>query len=409
MKKSWHLDRRLFLRGASVSLALPMMEAMLPTGALAAAARSPKRMLCVGVHLGFYGPQFFPKQIGKGYTTPALLKPIEDFRQDFTVFSGLDHAKAAGRGHPATVNFLTGFGDPKKRKQMSMDQVAARAVGGETRFASLQLECGSNKQKGRHLSWAKGGTPLPLESNPKAVFDRLFAAAMPAAERKQLLADQRSILDHVLVDAHDLQRKLGKADQEKLDEYLSAIREVERSIQKEETFGDRTAVAPSDLVIPRGKQSLVQNSRTMYQLTTLAFQADLTRVVTLRIAGEKHASSHHGKKNGNVKAYVENQKRYVTELARALKQLKTTQDANGPLLDNTMVLFGSGLGNSASHSTKNLPILLAGGGLKHGRHLKFAGKAKKPLSNLYVTMLQQMGIKTEKFSQSRGSLNSLLT
>lgn len=414
MKKSWHLDRRTFLRGTGIAVALPMMEGMVPVtraARAAASAKQPMRMLCVGLHLGMYGPAFFPKQSGAQYKAPELLQPIEKHRKDFTVFSGLDHA-GVGKGHPATVNFLTGVTDPKKRKQMSLDQVAAQAIGSQTRFASLQLQAGSSKsQKGRNLSWAKGGVPLPLEYDPRQVFDRLFSNKGNPVKQKETRTDEQSVLDHVLEDARDLRRNLGKIDQGKLDEYLAAIREVEREIKKANKFdGQSTVPKTADLKIPdRPMRDVASSSKVMYQLISLAFAADLTRVVTVRCPGENHPASHHGKQPGKLGQLVGLQKRYVGELARLLDQLKSTSDANGPLLDHTMVLYGSGMGNTATHSTRNLPILLAGGGFKHGRHLDFSGKRKQPLSNLYVTMLQRMGVETNKFSNSRGSMNDLLT
>lgn len=411
--KSWHLERRTFLRGAGAVLSLPFLEAMLPaTRGLAAsqAAQQPIRLLCIGVHLGFYGPAFFPKKTGSDYTPPALLQPINAFRKDFTVFSNLDHA-GVGKGHPATVNFLTGVENPRKRKQVSLDQAVAKAVGRDTRFGSMQFESSANRQKGRYLSWAPGGIPLPQQSNPRAVFDRLFPPAKNAAERKQELADSRSILDHILEDANDLSRKLGQADNQKLDEYLAAIREVEREIQKAEKYasGPESTVA-NDFSIPSSNRlSVSQTAGLMMQLSALAFQANLTRVVTLRIPGENHPVSHHGQKKFKVASFVAIQKRYMQEFAKLLDRLKNSPDIDGSLLDHSMILLGSGMGNASAHSTRKLPVLLAGGGLRHGRHLRFAGKQKRPLSNLYVTMLQRMGISTGKFSNSRGTMNDLLT
>lgn len=410
MKKSWHLDRRTFLRGAGVGVSLPMLDAMLPVARAArrSASESPTRMLCVGLHLGLHGPAFYPKQAGRNYETTTLLAPIDAFRDDFTVFSGLDHP-GVGKGHPATVNFLTGAANPKKRKLASLDQVAAQAVRSETRFASLQLEArNAGSQKGRYLSWAKGGVPLPQENDPRALFDKLFKRPADGKQAKESLSDARSILDHVLEDAHDLQSRLGTADREKLDEYLSAVREVEREIQQAEKWaGQPGAKAASDVEIPGGRLSTVQGLRVMYRLIALAFQSDLTRVATLRIPGEQHPLSHHGQKANKVKSLVKLQQGYMTELAGLLKHLKSTTDGDGTLLDHTMVLYGSGMGNAAAHSTRNLPILLAGGGFRHGGHQKFGGKRKPPLANLYVTMLQRMGLEVGKFSSSRGTFGDI--
>ncbi|MGY8769650.1 MAG: DUF1552 domain-containing protein [Pirellulales bacterium] len=411
MKKSWQLNRRLFLRGAGVSVAVPMLEAMIPSQRTAAAEaiKQPMRMICVGLHLGVHTPSFFPGQAGRGYKMTPLLKAIEPYRNEFTVFSGLDHA-GVGKGHPATVNYLTGVDNPRQRKQISLDQVAARAVGSQTRFASLQLEARANNQKGRPLSWAPGGIPLPLVSNPQAVFDRLFRQPKDVDKLKESLTDASSILDHITEDANDLQRKLGKADSGKIDEYLAAIRQVELDIEKAEKFADRPFHDFEDeLNIPNTQLSVTQNSQIMYHLTALAFQADLTRVMTFRVPAENHALSHHGKQQAKVNAFVNLQKRYMTEFAGLLKQLKSRPDGEGTLLDNTMVLFGSGMGNASIHSTRNLPILLAGGGFKHGQHLRLTGKEKRPLSNLYVSMLRRMGINVSRFSRSNGSMDGLLT
>lgn len=410
MRKSWQLDRRSALRGVGMGLALPMLDAMHPVGRAASkTVVEPMRMLCIGIHLGFYGPAFFPKQTGKRYVVPTLLKPLERLRRDFTVFSGLDHPDV-GKGHPATVNFLTGVGAPQKRKQISLDQVAANAVGSHTRFASLQLEArGGDPNKGRQLSFAEGGIPLPLSNSPRALFDEMFAGR----RKRTSMNAARSVLDHVLEDANSLKRKLGKRDNEKLAEYLTAIRTVEQDLARAEQ-----ATPPNKSVLELADQieipdppvhDVTENTRLMCQLITLAFQADLTRVVTLRLPGENHAVSHHGKKPGKVREFVNIQLRYMNEFARMLQYMSSVNSASGSLLDNTMVLIGSGMGNSSNHSTRNLPILVAGGGFNHGRHLSFTGNQKPPLSDLYVTMLQRMGIETDRFSSSRSSMNGLLT
>ena len=368
MKKTWQLHRRSVLRGLGAGLALPMLDAMLPSGRAAAARaeKQPMRMLCVGVHLGFYGPAFFPRTAGSGYSTPQLLKPIGRYRKDFTVFSGVDHP-GVGKGHPATANYLTGVGDPRKRRQMSMDQVAASGVGAATRFSSLQLQAGNTGDAKHSLSWAQGGIPLPTIGNPRALFEQLFAGRQQQAS----LNNAKSVLDHVLEDAHSLQRKLGKQDNEKLEEYLTSIRDVEQEIQKTEAAAQKPADVVADsvrrLTFPEKiSPNITDNTRMMYQLIALAFQADLTRVATLRIPGENHAASHHGQKPKKVQQFVAIQQRYMTEFACLLGYMKSTHGPGGSLLDNTMILMGSGMGNSSNHSTRNLPILLAGGGFRHG-------------------------------------------
>jgi len=393
-----------------MGLALPMLDAMLPVGRAAAkTVAEPMRMLCIGASLGFYAPAFFPKQTGNRYVASTLLQPLERMRKKFTVFSGLDHPGVA-KGHPATVNYLTGVANPRKRKQISLDQIAANAVGSQTRFASLQLEAsGRSRTKGQQLSFAEGGIPLPLSSSPRLLFDELFSGG----RRKNSLAAAKSVLDHVLEDANKLQRRLGKRDNEKLDEYLSAIRTVEKDLEKAEQ-----AKQPNKSVLDLANRieipdapvrGVAENTRLMCQLITLAFQADLTRVVTLRLPGENHAASHHGQKPNKVRQFVNIQLGYMNEFARMLEYMQSVKSQGGSLLDRTMVMIGSGMGNSSNHSTRNLPILVAGGGFRHGHHLSFAGNQKPPLSDLYVTMLQQMGIETDQFSSSRSSMNGLLT
>ncbi|MCA9173231.1 MAG: DUF1552 domain-containing protein [Planctomycetales bacterium] len=395
-----YLSRRSFLRGtAGIALSLPALEAM------GESAKPPMRLICIGLHLGLHGPAFFPKQAGSQYELTPLLRPLESHRRHFTVFSNLEHA-GVGKGHPATVNFLTGTDKPKSRKQASLDQVAAATVGKQTRFASLQLEAQANQQKGRHLSWAPGGIALPQESDPRAVFDRLFKPVSGAA--RQSLANAKSVLDHVLEDARGLQSQLGAADRAKLDEYLAAIRDVEADLQKAERLdsglGGKVGAAP-EIAIPDGRRLGVrEGSRVMMQLAALAFQADLTRVVTLRLPGEEHALSHHGQKRNKVRQLVELQSGYMTEVAEFLKRLQSMQEPAGSLLDHTIVLLGSGMGNASTHSTKDLPILVAGGGFRHGRHVRFGNQAP-PLANLYVTLLRQMGLPVERFANSHGAMN----
>lgn len=409
------LNRRAILRGGATAISLPFLDAMVPIGRAAESViqtAQPKRLLCIGVHLGFYPPAFFPQKSGTDYVAPTLLKPVDHLRKHFTVFSGLDHP-GVGKGHPATVNYLTGVARPDKRRQMSMDQVAARAVGGETRFSSLQLESRNGNQKGRFLSWAEGGVPLPFLSDPRIVFDKLFGENQTSpVQRRKSLRNAESVLDHVLEDARRLKLQLGAQDNSQLDQYLSAIRDVEREIERAERFIDQPVSSLArKLNIPNAGTplSITQSTRLMLQLTALAFQADLTRVVTLRVPGENHAVSHHGKKQAKVNAYVSLQKGYIQQFADFLKYMNETDNVETSLLNQSMVLLGSGMGNSSNHSTRNLPLLLAGGGLRHGRHISFEGSNKQPLSNLFVTLLQQMGLETDRFSSSRSSMNSLLT
>jgi hypothetical protein len=397
------LPRRAFLRGtAAAALCLPWLDAM---GA-PAAADQPVRLFCVGMHFGFHPDAFFPKQAGPNYALPALLQPLASQRNRFTVFSGLDHP-SVGKGHPATVNYLTGVEKPAQRKQHSLDQAAAETIGKRTRLHSLQMAAGRTAGKGGNISWGKGGVALPQQANARELFDQMFGARAKASvsPEAQAALEDRSILDHVLEDAKSLQNKLGAGDRARLDEYLTAVREVENDLAKLKELGYRPAdVDVNEAEFATGGQDEVGIFRVMLKLTALAFKTDTTRIATIHCPNNFHALTHHGQKKGKVQSLIATQTKFVKEFATLMEDLATAKDASGPLLDNTLLLLGGGMGNAAIHSTRNLPILLAGGGLKHGSHIK----ANRPLGDLYVTMLQRMGVETGKFSTSRGNLNELL-
>lgn len=397
------LSRRTFLQGsAAVAISLPWLDAM---GAPASSSQ-PVRLFCIGMHFGFHPDAFFPKEGGADYRLPELLAPLASHRQKFTVFSGMDHPNV-GKGHPATVNYLTGVEQPEKRRQHSLDQEAAEKLGRQTRIHSLQLAATRTAGKGGNISWGKGGVALPQQPSPRELFDQLFGAKAKASvtpEAKAALDDDRSILDHVLEDAKSLQNKLGSGDKARLDEYLTAIREVESELVKLKEFGFNPAEVGASESEFGGGGSEVDCYRLMLKLVALAFKTDSTRVATLHCPNNFHALTHHGKKKGKIKSLIESQKAFVSEFATFLSELSNAKDAAGPLLDNTLVLLGGGMGNASIHSTRNLPILLAGGGLKHGRHIQ----ANRPLGDLFVTMLRRLGLPADRFSTSRGNLNELL-
>lgn len=397
------LSRRTFLRGtAAAAITLPWLEAM---GAPVSGSQ-PVRLFCIGMHFGFHPDAFFPKQAGANYQLPELLQPLANHRQQFSVFSGMDHPNV-GKGHPATVNYLTGVEKPNQARQHSLDQAAAEKIGKQTRIHSLQLAATRTAGKGGNISWGKGGVALPQEPSARAVFDQLFGAKAKASvtpEAKAAIDEDRSILDHVLEDTKSLQNKLGAGDRARLDEYLTAIREVEQDLAKVKELGFN----PTDLVASEadfaGGGSENDSYRLMLKLVALAFKTDATRIATLHCPNNFHALTHHGKKKGKINSLIASQKFFVSELAKFLNELSATKDAGGSLLDNSLILLGGGMGNASIHSTRNLPILLAGGGLKHGQH----HKANRPLGDLYVTMLRRLGVETDRFSTSRGNLNELL-
>ena len=396
------LPRRTFLRGAAAALCLPWLDAMgAPTR-----GNQPVRLFCIGMHFGFHPDAFFPKQSGTGYKLPEILQPLSAQRQHFTVFSGMDHPNV-GKGHPATVNYLTGVEKPAQRKQHSLDQAAAETIGRRTRIHSLQMAAGRTAGKGGNISWGKGGVALPQQESAREIFDQLFgkkAKDSVSPEAQAALDEDRSILDHVLEDAKSLHGKLSGGDRARLDEYLTAIREVEQDLAKIKEMG----YLPTDVAANEsefsGGGSENDIFRLMLRLTALAFKTDATRIATLHCPNNFHALTHHGKKKGKVQQLIAAQSAFVKDFAKLMDDLASTTDANGPLLDNTLLLLGGGMGNASIHSTRNLPILLAGGGLRHGQHLK----ANRPLGDLFVTILQRMGVETGKFSTSRGNLNELL-
>jgi hypothetical protein len=359
------------------------------------------------MHFGFHPDAFFPKQTGDNYKLPELLQPLAAHRKQFTVFSEIDHPNV-GKGHPATVNYLTGVEKPSQKKQHSLDQAVAEAIGRRTRIHSLQLAAGRTAGRGGNISWGKGGVALPQQESAQELFDQLFgkkAKASVSPEAQAALEEDRSVLDHVLEDAKSLQTKLGNADRARLDEFLTAVREVETDLAKLKELGYRQSdVDLNEAELLAGGRGEIDIFRIMLKLSALAFKTDSSRVVTIHCPNNFHALTHHGKKKSKVQALVASQLSFVKEFGKLLDDLSTTKDAHGPLLDNSLLLLGGGMGNAAIHSTRNLPILLAGGGLKHGRHIA----AKRPLGDLFVTMLQRMGVETGKFSTSRGTMNELL-
>ena len=419
-------DRRTFLRGVGVSLALPAFETF------AAAAGPPskaKRFVCASPNYGMYPGTFFPVKTGGNYAMPSLLAPLEEHRDDLTIFSNLDHPGVGG-GHGCSNTFLNGIEmkDAKDNPQqlLSLDQHLAEKIGGDSRFPSLRLGSGG-------FSWSRAGIRLPTDMDPARIFAKLFVddQSKIKAQTRQFLEEDASILDVVLEDAKRLNSRLSKADQEKLDEYLTSVREVERKLQRQGEWIDVAKPKVKDTVI-RGSdddEEMVDlaypyNTAVIYDLMVLALQADSTRVISYGHPGGNrlfpfegitlgyHSLTHHGKRPDLLKELAIIERFYAAQFSRFLTKLKSTRDSEGhSLLDSTVVLFGSGMGNASSHSSRNLPIMVAGGGFKNGQHHSFEreGRDGRPLSDLFVTILQQLGLEEENFSTSRGNLNHLLT
>jgi hypothetical protein len=390
--------RRSFLRAAGVSLALPL----LPSLSRAAGTQPPRRMVCICTPLGLHAQHFFPEKVGKEYELTPYLELFKDFRDEMTVISGLSHPEV-GSSHDSIYSFLTAAPHPEQRagfrNSISVDQFAAERIGEQTRFASLPLSC-----EGFSLSWTRTGAIVPSDSFPSSVFARLFLEGRPDQVQAQarLLADGRSILDALGGEARQLQTGLGAADRDKLDEYFTSVRELERRLATSEAWSKRPkpkvdAKPPQNIA---NSADVVGKARLMFDLIHLALQTDSTRLVTLMLLGTSlvppvpgvslghHDLSHHGQDPAKIDQLKMVEIEKLKTFRDFLATLKETREEGGSLLDRTMVFFSSNLGNASNHSTKNLPVLLAGGGFRHGQHLAFDPAKPPPLCNLYVSMLR---------------------
>ncbi len=384
-------------------------------------------MVCIGLDYGMHPEGFFPKETGPSYTMPSLLRPLESLRQDFTLFSHLDHPGIKG-GHRATHSFLTGVLSQQSKGMpegnISLDQKAAEFVGANTRFPSIQLNTGGGSYGGG-ISWTRNGVAKAPVPDLNSLFDALFRET-PESQKGRLAQSYKlntSILDVVREDAQSLQKRLGKNDREKLDEYFTSVREVEKRLSMSEAWLNR-AKPVVDYALPDPLPTAFYDEVPLYfELMKLALQTDSTRVLTYNIVGWKsesgltgvtkgyHDLTHHGKNPEKLKQLAIIETFYSRELARFLEDLKRHQaSADQSLLDNTMVLFGSGLGNASSHSNRDLPLLLAGGGFQHGEHKDYpkSGRSQTPACNLYLSMLQKFGMEIEQFGTSSGTLQGLV-
>jgi hypothetical protein len=414
-----HVTRRRFLRAAGVSLALPWLERF----AQAAPARPPRRMVCVCAPLGLHPPCFFPQKAGKEYELTPYLEILKDLRDDFTVISGLSHPDL-GPSHDSLFSFLTAAPHPELRagfrNMISLDQFAAERIGGETRFPSLTLA-----DEGFSLSWTRSGAIVPSDCWPSSVFARLFLEGRPDEKEAQArrLRDGQSILDAVRDQARTMQSGLGADDRDKLEEYFTSVRELEQRLARAEEWSKRPkpkvdAKPPQNITNPA---DIIGRTRLMFDLIHLAVQTDSTRLVTMLLAGTSlvptiagvslghHDLSHHGQDPNKIEQLKKVELETMKAVRDLLSKLKQTKEDGASLLDRTMVFFGSNLGAGSTHSTRNLPVLLAGGGFRHGRHLAFDPAKPPPLCNLYVTMLQRLGIKADRFGSSTGTLTGLDT
>ena len=415
------LSRRTLLRGVGTSIALPFLSAMSPAFAVSPAKPTKKNLVCIGNLLGFYQPAFFPKTPGKDWETTQLLKPLEPYRKDFTLFSGLDHGVKGG--HFAVHSFLTGVlsMDAKSRPEgnISLDQRAAETVGGQTRFPSLTIGSEGGIHGGCQMCWTRSGTRVPPIPGPRELFRKLFVneSLELRANAKDRFHLKSSILDSVQGDAKSLQSKLGKADNEKLDEYFTSIRHVEKQLELQKQWADIDK--PAAPIKEPVNTNMPDDLPLLYDLILLALQTHSTRIATLEIGGDfesryfgissgYHSLSHHGKKEDKIKDLLVLEMHQMVHFARFLEKMKSHSDQDGTLLDNSMVLFGSGMANANAHTNLNLPVILAGGRYQHGQYkaLPQKGPNQKPLCNLYLKLLQEFGVEVDSFGTSSGTLQA---
>lgn len=447
------MPRRTFLRGLGTALALPVLDAMLPVRALAsggggatgAAGAFPKRLAWVYVPNGANMVDWTPAATGSAYELPMILEPLAAHRASFSVFSGLANHQGhelgdGGGAHArASASFLTGV-HPRKtagadiKAGISCDQIAANHVGDQTRLASLELSCDGGQRAGScdsgysctyqfNLSWRSETQPMNPEVDPRAAFERLFgggdpAATLEASVRRKLY--RKSVLDFVLEDAHRLERQLGEADRRKLDEYLTAVRDLERRIERAEQLG--AAKPPPGVEAPQMFETYEQQIQLMFDVMTLAFQTDTTRISTFIVAHDgsnrpyptigiregHHDLSHHRGDEEKKKKIAQINRYHTAQFARFLDRLKSIKEGDGTLLDNCAILYGSALSEGNTHLPENLPILLAGGGggrISTGRHVRV--DERTPITNLYRSMLDLAGVPTEKIGDSTGKLDAV--
>jgi BMFP domain-containing protein YqiC len=429
------MSRRNFLRGTGILLTLPMLDAMAPAFAsvrktakeLVTSDGKPRRMLGICNNLGLLPEHFFPKSAGRDYQLSTYLELLKEHRRDFTVFSGVWHPDVDG-GHPADNCFLTAAPHPGSggfRNTISLDQYIAERIGHLTRFPSLTL--GVNVQQGlRSLSWTSSGVLIPCEEKASDVFKKLFLRGtkeeMDAQVRKLALGE--SILDVVADQARGLQRQVGVRDRERLDQYFTSVRDLEKRMAMSREWEHKpkphvTAPVPLDPASPRAYMEKVE---LMYDMAKLAFETDSTRSISLlldsvnspaidlegtEITDGYHNLSHHGKSQQKLAQLKAIDEWHMKLLAKLFNDLKAVKEDGDTLLDRTMIVYGSNLGNANTHVTTNLPVLFAGGGFKHGQHLAFDTQRNYPLPNLFVSMLQRMGIEAEKFATSTGTMRGL--
>jgi hypothetical protein len=427
------LNRRTFLKAAGVSLALPWLDAMRPAAAFAAepgvaaaaaaSAEPPRRFVAIMTNQGILPQFFFPQKPGKEYEPTPYLDLLKDHRADMTVFSGVSLPGVDG-GHAAEMCFLTGAPGASRgtfKNSISLDQFMAERVGSATRFPSLSLMVGKDNAS---LSWTRNGSMIPAVSSPLKLYNQMFVEDTPQARAAALnrLKEDRSLLDGLMGEVRRLERDLGPGDRTRMDQYLTSVRELEQRLAKAESWVNVAkpkpgTPAPAEIA---NHDDLPKNLRVMLDLVRLALETDSARIVTVCISlasvtpstipgvkSNTHGLTHHGNRPDVIAELRKIEEAEFAELATFLSGLRGSTERGASLLDRTAVVYGTNMGSANAHSNDNLPVLLAGGGFRHGQHLAFDRKNNYPLSNLYVSLLQRMGMEVGRFSSGQTTMRGL--
>jgi hypothetical protein len=413
------LSRRTLLKGVGASVALPFLDAMRPAFGRSAVP-VPRRLVAICTNLGVYEQNFIPATTGRDFALTPYLEPFANLRDQFTVVSGTSHPDVGG-GHSAEATFLTAAPQPGTasfRNSISLDQFAAERIGVHTRVPALPLVVA--KSGNQSISFTSSGVMVPAEASPARVYRHLFVDGDAKSVERQLheLQTGRSILDSVADRAESLRKALGPGDRDRMDQYFTSVREVERRLLVAEEWATKPKPKP-DGPEPKDDEYLLEMLGAMYELTHLALATDSTRLITLMIkldgfgahipgvSLEAHNLSHHVGRPEAIQQLKNLELAEFKELAKLLGRLAAVKEDGASLLDRTTIFYGSNLGNGNNHDTKNLPILLAGGGFKHGQHLAFDKQKNAPLPNLFVSILQRLGIEADTFATSTGTLTGL--
>ncbi|MDE0433140.1 MAG: DUF1552 domain-containing protein [Bryobacterales bacterium] len=413
------IDRRTFLRATGVALALPFLESMRPAFA-GTVAKPPRRMVNICATLGLYSDYWFPKTAGAGYEASDYLALIDEHRDHYTLFSGLCHEEQTGRqAHNSEITWLTSARHPGLdgfQNTISVDQVVSNHYGYVTRFPSIVLGTYSPQSQ----SYTSNGVMVPAETSPARLFGKLFLQGKPEEVERETrrLSDGRSILDTLSAQTTALGKRASVADREVLDAYFDAVRIAERDLVEVQAWTQRPkpvvdAEPPTDI---GDNTDIIGRVRLLFDLIPLILATDSSRVVSVMIqdhqtvpkvegvTADQHNLSHHGRDQGKIDQLKIVETEIVRRFGELLTALREQGDGDGSVLDHTTLLFGSNLGNANSHVAVNLPILLAGGGFSHGKHIVHEGEHNAPLCNLFVTMLRSVGVEAESFGQSTGAL-----